>query len=148
MSADAALGRRIGAALFDLLVLFLLFVALAVLIGESSSEGGSFAVRLDGADFLVFVAISLAYYGVSELLTGQTLGKRIAGVRVVRTDGGRPGAGAIAARTLLRIVDGQLVYLVGLGVAFLTGERRQRLGDLAARTMVVRTGDAPPPPAS
>jgi uncharacterized RDD family membrane protein YckC len=142
MSPDAALGRRIGAALFDLLVLFLLFVALAVLIGDTSSEGGSFEVRNDGADFLVFVAVSLLYYGGSELLTGQTLGKRLAGVRVVRVDGSRAGAGAIVLRTLLRVVDGQLLYLVGLGVAFLTGERRQRLGDLAGRTVVVRTTDA------
>lgn len=134
------LGRRIGAALVDLLLMTVLFVVLGVLIGETSSGEGSASVNLGPFEAMVFFALSFAYYGVLEGTTGQTLGKRLLGVRVVRAaDGGPPGGGAITARTLLRIVDAlPLAYLLGLVLVLATGRRRQRLGDLAGGTTVAR----------
>jgi uncharacterized RDD family membrane protein YckC len=134
------LGRRIGAGLLDLLVVIVLMVVLGLLIGESQSGDGTYAVRLAGLDAVVWVVLSLLYYGVTEAATGQTLGKRLLGVRVARLDGSRPGAGAIAVRTLLRVIDGIFFYLVGLVAVLATGQRRQRLGDLAAGTTVVPAG--------
>ena len=49
----------------------------------------------------------------------------------------------IGVRTVLRLIDGIFLYLVGLGVMLLTGQKRQRLGDLAAGTMVVDAGARP-----
>ena len=70
---------------------------------------------------------------------GQTLGKQLLGLRVVRADGSRLSVPAIAVRTLLRIVDWLPARcLVGFLAMLATGERRQRLGDLAARTRVAR----------
>ena len=73
----------------------------------------------------------------------------------MRVDGSRPGAGPIAVRTLLRAIDGLFVYLVALVAIFATGPKRQRLGDMAAKTRVVaadapvdRPPAAPPPPPS
>ena len=43
----------------------------------------------------------------------------------------------IAVRTVLRVIDGIALYMVGLIVMLVTGERRQRIGDLAASTIVV-----------
>ena len=57
----------------------------------------------------------------------------------MRTDGSRPGAGQIATRTVLRLIDGIFFYLVGFVAILATGHRRQRLGDLAAKTTVVAT---------
>jgi uncharacterized RDD family membrane protein YckC len=51
----------------------------------------------------------------------------------------------VAVRTVLRVIDGLFLYLVGLVVMLVTGERRGRLGDLAAGTMIV-SADAGPPP--
>ncbi len=86
---------------------------------------------------LVWVALSLLYHLASEAITGRTLGKRLLGRRVARTDGGRAGLGAIALRTAFRLIDGIGFYLIGLIAVLATGERRQRLGDLAAGTTVV-----------
>ena len=71
-------------------------------------------------------------------MTGQTLGKKLLGIRVVMAGGGTPGTGAIVVRTVLRIVDGFAFYLVGLIVILATGKKRQRLGDLAGGTTVAR----------
>lgn len=69
---------------------------------------------------------------------GQTLGKRIFKITVVDVRGLPLSFGQIAIRNLLRWVDKlPLLYLVG-GVVALLSRRNQRLGDLAAGTVVVR----------
>ncbi len=133
------LGRRIAAAFLDILVLAVLFFVLGLLIGESEAENGTASVRLEGGPAFLFFALSLLYYLIPEAMSGRSLGKALLGLRVVREDGGRAGAGAIVARTLLRIVDAlPLLYLVGFVAVLATGQRRARLGDLAAGTRVVR----------
>ena len=133
------LGRRIGAGLVDLLIVVALFAVLAVTLGDTQSGDGNASASLNGLPALLFFVLMLAYYGVAEALTGQTLGKRLFGVRVASAaDGGRPSAGQVAGRTALRIIDGIFFYLVGLICVLATREKRQRIGDLAAGTTVVR----------
>src|SRR5262249_60607544 len=61
------------------------------------------------------------------------------GRRVVRPGGSRASAAAVAGRTLLRLIDWlPALYLTGFITVLATGPRRQRLGDLAARTGVAR----------
>ena len=96
----------------------------------------------------------LVYYGYfaffEAIWTGQTPGKRIVGLRVISLSG-RPILPFDAIlRNLLRIVD-QIpgIYAVGIMSILLTA-RSQRLGDLAAGTVVVveetRVAQAPPKP--
>jgi uncharacterized RDD family membrane protein YckC len=133
------LGRRIGAALIDLVLLGAVFAILAATIGESTVEGGEVSFELTGAEAALYLALVLLYYFALEAAIGQTVGKLLLGLRVVRTDGSRPSAVAIAARTLLRVVDWlPLLYLVGFIAMLATGVRRQRLGDLAAKTGVAQ----------
>jgi uncharacterized RDD family membrane protein YckC len=69
---------------------------------------------------------------------GQTLGKRILRLRVVDAQGLRLKFSQVVIRNLLRFVDMlPFFYLVG-GVACAVSRRAQRLGDLAANTLVVR----------
>lgn len=69
---------------------------------------------------------------------GQTLGKRLLRLRVVDERGLRLQPHQVVIRNLLRCVDAlPVAYLVG-GVATLLNRRAQRLGDLAAGTIVVR----------
>jgi uncharacterized RDD family membrane protein YckC len=125
--------RRVIAAIVDLLVV----VAGGFAIG--------FPARLSGSEFKhpglaltgVMIAWALYYYFACESGAGQTLGKRLMKIRVVRVDGGPAGMGDIAVRTVLRLIDGLFIYLVGLIVMLATGERRGRLGDLAAGTKIV-----------
>ena len=132
------LDRRIGAGLIDFLVLFLIFAVVAVLFGETSAGQGKAAVKVEGAPALLVLLAMLLYYGVSEATSGQTVGKRLMKIRVVGIDGERAGAVQIALRTILRLVDGIAFYLVALIAILATGKRRQRLGDMAARTTVTR----------
>jgi uncharacterized RDD family membrane protein YckC len=134
-SGEDVLGRRIGGALLDLAVLTVLFIVMALTMGESSSG----SLSLNGWPALLFFALALLYYFALEAATGQTIGKRLLGLRVVSDDGHRPSTGAIAIRTLLRIIDAlPILYLVGFITILATGAQRKRLGDLAAKTRVVR----------
>ena len=54
---------------------------------------------------LLAVAIWLTYFFVSEAVSGQTIGKRMTKLRVVMRDGRPAPANAIAARTVLRLID-------------------------------------------
>jgi uncharacterized RDD family membrane protein YckC len=92
------------------------------------------------------LAIALTYFFLCESLTGQTLGKRIVGLKVVRLDGRPLAPSNVAARTVLRLVDQQLANLVGMLTMVISGGRRQRLGDLAARTAVTRASTPGPRP--
>lgn len=101
-------------------------------------------LKMVNADLAQMVAIvtyfllSQGYRIASEWLwRGQTLGKRLLRLRVVDERGLRLTFAQVAMRNLLRFVDGlPVAYLVG-GVAALTSRRGQRLGDLAAGTLVV-----------
>src|SRR5688572_20087454 len=133
------LGRRVGAALIDLALLVAAFAILAATIGESTVGEDGFSFDLYGIEAALYFAIVLLYHFVLEATTGQTVGKLLLGLRVVRANGGRPSLAAIAVRTLLRVVDWlPFLYLVGFIAMLDTGLRRQRLGDLAARTSVAR----------
>ncbi len=69
---------------------------------------------------------------------GQTIGKRVLRLRVVDVQGLRMKPSQVVIRNLLRFVDMLPVfYLVG-GIACVVSRRSQRLGDLAANTVVVR----------
>ena len=133
--------RRIAAALIDLAIV----VGGAFVIGFAAGLSG---VGEGGAGLTaVVLAWALYYYFACESSGGQTLGKKAMKLRVVRMDGGTAGMGDIGVRTILRLIDGLFLYLVGLVVMLATGKRRGRLGDLAARTKIV-SADASALPAS
>ncbi|HEU0316769.1 MAG TPA: RDD family protein [Solirubrobacteraceae bacterium] len=104
---------------------------------SSSAPSHSFYAFIGPSGGLLIVALWLSYFAVSESLTGQTLGKRWMGLRVISIDGGPAGIAAVSARSVLRLIDDLGFYLVGLIPMLLTGERRRRFGDLAGRTLVV-----------
>jgi uncharacterized RDD family membrane protein YckC len=132
-------GRRIGAMVIDGVLFVAVFVLLGLATGGGSASHGHAAIHLGTAGTLVWLGIVYAYHFVCEATTGQTLGKKAVGIRVVSLDGTKASAGAVLVRTLLRLVDSlPILYIVGLVTTLATGrERRQRVGDLAAGTTVV-----------
>ena len=109
-----------------------------LLFGGSSAEGGSISVSLGGLGSLIYIVGVFAYYLLLEGYLGQTVGKMLLGIKVVREDnGGVPGLGAAALRTVLRIIDGILFYAVAF-VSVLATQKNRRLGDMVANTLVVR----------
>jgi uncharacterized RDD family membrane protein YckC len=93
----------------------------------------------DAIRTLALFVISLAYMALAEWLwRGQTVGKRLLRLRVVDAGGLRLEPSQVIVRNLLRFVDMlPALYLVG-GIACLVSRPRQRLGDLAAGTVVMR----------
>jgi uncharacterized RDD family membrane protein YckC len=88
------------------------------------------------------VVFYILYTTLSEVYRGCTLGKWLFGLRVVSIDTSPPKTGAIITRNIMRIADVTVGFLT-LGLIFLT-PLRQRIGDLAARTMVVMEDVTPP----
>jgi uncharacterized RDD family membrane protein YckC len=155
MGGGDILRKRVAAALVDTGVILVLLILIAVLFGNDEASNWSLWAETQGRPRVVFFLLTFAYFVATELTSGQTLGKRLLGLRVVRADGSRAEAGAIVIRNLVRLVDWlPFLYVVGAITVFATGERRLRLGDLAAGTRVAAIGDRvdppdqPPPPAS
>ncbi len=89
---------------------------------------------------LAFFLLQIGYGFFCEWVwRGQTVGKRIMRLRVVDASGLRLQFSQIVIRNLLRFVDMlPAFYLVG-GVAATLSSRGQRLGDIAANTIVIRS---------
>ena len=95
---------------------------------------------LGGASNLV---LGLIYHIVLEGRYGQTLGKKLFAIGVVRENGEPSTYTAATIRTLFRFIDWLPVgYLMGL-VSILLTEHDQRIGDLFAGTIVVRVARRP-----
>jgi uncharacterized RDD family membrane protein YckC len=139
---DGVTWRRVGAALLDIVILGVAFALVTVVSDGAVVGDGEISLTLEGPSALAFAAIVLVYFFVGEAAAGRTPGKQLVGLRVVRTDGTPAGPGPILVRTLLRIVDFPVLYLVGFVVMLVTG-RQQRLGDLAAQTHVVADSEMP-----
>ncbi|MEW6477714.1 MAG: RDD family protein [Actinomycetota bacterium] len=139
----AGVGSRMVATLVDYLIKVVILFALWLIGGVFASEGAGGFVAAVGvlAAFLVLFGYDVAF---ETLASGRTPGKRAAGLRVVRLGGEPVGFMASAVRNLLRLIDMQLLYAVGAACVLFTA-RNQRLGDLAAGTLVVRERQAPRP---
>jgi uncharacterized membrane protein SpoIIM required for sporulation/uncharacterized RDD family membrane protein YckC len=135
----AGIGTRGAAAVIDILILILALGALSLGVVQLMD-----AIRSRG-DWIVTAGIIgnfllvWGYFVVFETIwDGQTPGKRLLGLRVVRNGGGGIDAGGSAARNLIRFVDFiPFGYFVGMA-SMLANKRNQRLGDLVAGTIVVR----------
>ncbi len=133
----AGIGTRALAQALDLLLLGALAVVTAFAIVALSA-----GLQWSGPWVLLpicVLALPWAYFIAFELaLGGQSPGKRVLALRVVRDDGGEIGPLASIVRNLLRPIDFlPAAYGVGLVVMFLN-RHQKRLGDLAAGTVVVR----------
>lgn len=89
---------------------------------------------------LLYFSISLTYCIVLEWRwSGQTVGKRLLGLRVIDEQGLQLQLSQVVLRNIMRLIDAPppLLYLIG-GVTALVSRKGQRLGDMAANTIVVR----------
>lgn len=143
------LRRRTRAGWIDVLVLFIVGVILSIASGNghvgswTTNDNGfvtqhsGLSVSLTGGPFLLWVAIALLYHFVAELQTGQTIGKRIMGLKVITVNGQPLGMRPVLLRTLGRIVDVlPFFYLVGWIAMRGPHKPPQRLGDRLAGTTV------------
>lgn len=144
--------RRTWAGWIDVLILAALGVILSLVSGNGhigswtttdnvgfATQHHGFSFNLPGVWLVAWLVIVLLYYFMSELRTGQTIGKWALGLQVVTLDGRRLDVRPVLLRTLGRIIDVLPVFYL-VGWIAMRGPRRppQRLGDRFAGTTVVR----------
>jgi uncharacterized membrane protein SpoIIM required for sporulation/uncharacterized RDD family membrane protein YckC len=141
----AGIGSRAMAAITDLVIVAATVAVLAIVFFAVVSTGGFSGFDLGGSwgiAILILVQFTLlwGYYVLFEgLMDGQTPGKRVHRIRVVREGGYSVTFGASAVRNLIRVIDMQplFLYLVGM-ISVVATKRGRRLGDIVAGTIVVR----------
>ena len=121
----------------DLVCIIALLLAAGRVIGILKLLSADVAMAVSTLSYFI---ISIGYGMVCEWnWRGQTLGKKLFRLRVMDAQGLRLQFSQIALRNLLRIVDAlPVLYLVG-GTSCWLHPRNQRLGDIAANTIVVRS---------
>jgi uncharacterized RDD family membrane protein YckC len=127
---------RMLALTVDILVVMMIGSVAKQLLAPLGFLGKDFS---DAVVVLVYFLISMLYMMLAEWLwRGQTVGKRLLRLRVVDAAGLRLEPSQVIVRNLMRFIDGlPALYLLG-GITCVVSRHRQRLGDLAAGTVVIR----------
>ncbi len=137
----AGIGSRFLAALVDHILLALglaVGCVLVALVADLLQLGFDESIVLTLFGIGVYLALCAYYIFWETIWNGQTPGKRLVGLRMVRT-GGRPiGFLGSSIRNFIRLID-FLPVLYGLGIIVMFVDRRsRRLGDLAAGCIAIR----------
>jgi uncharacterized RDD family membrane protein YckC len=150
----------------DILVLFF-YIRILALIADSTGVDFSDEHYIFRSLIIFFAVVPiLTYHLLSELImNGQSIGKKITGIRVVNVNGGRPSISQFIIRWIIRTSDymaiviilyagqaareGNTEFLSHMSVAFCllvtdvvlvnASKKRQRLGDMLAHTILIRT---------
>jgi len=131
---NKGIGIRAAAVIIDSILGLVLFMIVGFF------YTGSLTFQLVGADAMgllgAWTVLFFLYFFLMEGYKGQTIGKMVTSIKVVKKDGSPCDMQASFIRNILRIVDGQFVYVVGAILIAVT-DGNQRLGDLAGNTVVV-----------
>lgn len=136
------LGLRFVAHLIDAFVVFFLFWIIGSIIAGMAGGATDAGFELEGAPalavmLLTFIA-SVVYFALTETYwDGQTLGKKMVGIKVTSDDGSPCDITQALVRNVARLVDGFLFYIVGI-ILILRSPKNQRLGDRIGNTIVVK----------
>jgi len=143
----APLTRRLAANIVDSVVIALAWISLTI------TTGGKLISNLESltkSSSDIYVALlAFAYYFVCEGLFAATIGKAALKLRVFTKDGELCSFSSSFKRNILRFVDWLPIFYVVGAIFVLTSSKRQRIGDMLARTIVSRAPekDINPPPA-
>jgi uncharacterized RDD family membrane protein YckC len=125
--------NRIVAFIADFTIYFIIFIIFGVFYGVKNDNGDGFVVN--GFPAFILFLISLFLWPVSESFSGQTIGKRLVGLKVVDESHKEIKTRQAFIRFIFGYID-LCFFLVGLIVAS-TNNKKQRIGDLVAKTVVI-----------
>ncbi len=132
-NAAVSVWPRLKAQVVDSMILALATTAVTLII-----EGDAMVNVQRRTFWITGAVLAFAYFTLFEWRGGATPGKRMLDIEVRSAAGGRASLGQAVVRTALRVIDGLGFYLIG-AVAVWSSPERQRLGDRAAGTIVVRS---------
>lgn len=136
----ASIGDRVIAFILDLLIkiaygIAVLYTFFSILdLGYLLSGMDQWSVM---AVYIILLFPTVVYPVVLEsLMEGQTPGKKVMKIRVVKIDGYQAGFGDYLIRWIFRIIDTSFAGVVGLACMIIS-KNNQRLGDIASGTAVI-----------
>jgi len=129
----AGVGQRIAAYLIDTIVLISFYILIIYLLSL-----GKFDKIFTSWAFVSVLALPyILYYPILQYWNnGQTIGKQLVKIRIVKIDNTHPGIGDFLIRWVIRLFEINMIPGLGL-IVMLMNEKKQRLGDLAAKTVVI-----------
>lgn len=138
----AGVGNRLLAIIIDTVIKYA-YVSILLYILFNVGTNSLYKYDYDGNETVnVFVLVVLIiilipftfYHLLSEMfLNGQSIGKRIMKIKVVKLNGTQPSVGSYLARSMFRLIDDSIVGLITIAVS----KNSQRFGDMAAGTTVI-----------
>lgn len=133
----APFSLRCGAVIIDY-ILFILFPTISLLIGRSMGNDGNKLLNseLTNAGWLIAAVILVSNSIIFPMLAGQTLGKLLTGLKIVKTDGTSAGL----VNILIRHLIGYPLTALTLGLGFLISlfnSKNRALHDYLAGTAVI-----------
>lgn len=132
--SPASIGERLIAIAIDYTIIIIYLFSTITLIQRMYLPGDFQAIIY----IFIINLPTLFYFFLCETFNhGQSLGKRLMNIRVVKVDGSTPGISSYLLRWLLLPIDGLLTGGLGL-LSILLTKNNQRIGDLAAGTMVIK----------
>ena len=136
----ASLRERFLATLIDVLVVMVFYMLVFFFLFSTLEGLFTSPTMATNAFFSFFPIIAFIFYQLlSEVIAdGQSLGKKAMGLKVVRLDGKEPSFSDFLLRAVFHLVD--TIFSLGIVAAMLvsSSEKKQRLGDLASNTTVIR----------
>ncbi len=140
----AGIPERMAAALLDLLIMAGYMLIASIII--KNIAGDNYRESRWEVSYILWAVFSipLLFYTLAfeTFMNGQTIGKRAVRIKVMRLDGRQPTFGNYIMRWIMRIIDIFLTSPLFGVIAIITvavNGKGQRLGDIAAGTMVVKT---------
>jgi uncharacterized RDD family membrane protein YckC len=137
----ASVGERIAASLIDILVK----LAYSLVVWYVLLSGLGIADNFEAMDYWSVVAIIIVFFfpafvytlALEALFEGQTVGKKLLKIKVVKLDGYQASFGDYLIRWIFRIVENNILGgLIGF-IVMVSSKKVQRLGDMAAGTAVI-----------
>lgn len=136
--------KRLFAWMIDITILaayyFIIMNVLHSISSAHKSEGEDmpFLYNMNALYLLFFLPMLLYHLFFEVVMNGQSIGKKLIGIKVIGEDGGRPALHQYLIRWLTRPFDFFFFGLIGLLTVVLS-KKNQRLGDMAAGTLVIKT---------
>src|SRR5439155_16858825 len=120
--------------------LIILFGYIILINMFGSFSGGLFMTETRWIIFFIILLPVTFYSLLGEVyLNGQTVGKRVMGIKVISLNGNQPAFSQYLIRWLFRLVDLWMSSFVLATIMVAATEKHQRLGDLVCRTTLVKT---------
>lgn len=128
-------GTRLAGMLVDFLVLIIANIIAFKFWGVKQEDG---SYRITGQPAFLLFLFMFSYLVLPEIITGRTLGKWLAGLKVLSIDGTDASPKQVIIRHLCDIVDWTPGFFIVFFIVTSNNKNRQRVGDMAAKTVVIQ----------